>query len=133
MLVGCSSGGGVRAWHADTKRVVCDVGFEAGYPHVVGVAACPAEMSFIVAANSKPLLDPHVPAVMEERQTCVGSSSSTQVHGRLVLYNSRSFKRSAILAVPGDVGLVSVAYSSSGGQLAVGTAAGTTLLYEPSG
>jgi hypothetical protein len=120
MLIGCAAGGGVRAWHADTRRIMDSVPAEPGFPVVAAVGACPSEPTFVVAANS----------------TDSASSFSTQQQqqqpqGRLVTYNARSFKRSSVLAVPPDTGLVSLAYSSSGAQLVVGTTTGTALMYEP--
>jgi WD40 repeat protein len=32
MLIGCSGGAGVRAWHADTRRIMADVPAEPGFP-----------------------------------------------------------------------------------------------------
>jgi WD40 repeat protein len=125
MLVGCSGGGGVRAWHADTRRIMADVASEPGWPHVVALAACPSEPAFAVAANSA-LLPAQLPAAGSS-----SASTAVALTGRLAVYNGRSFKRSAVLALPDDVGLASLAYSSSGSQLVVGTAAGSVLLFEP--
>lgn len=113
MLVGCAGGGGVRAWHSDTRRILDSVPAEPGFPVVAAVAACPSEPTFVVAANNS------------------SGGSGSQVQGRLVAYNARSFKRSSVLSVPADAGLVSLAYSASGSQLLVGTVAGSALLYEP--
>lgn len=130
MLIGCSGGGGVRAWHADTRRIMADVPAEPGFPHVAALAACPSEPAFAVAANTAQL------DVFCSNSSSDSSSSAAaaaaRVSGRLAVYNGRSFKRSAVLALPDEVGLASLAYSSSGSQLVVGTAAGSALLYEPS-
>jgi len=114
MLIGCAAAGGVRAWHADTRRIMDSVPAEPGFPVVAAVAACPSEPTFVVAANSSS-----------------SSNGSQPLQGRLVTYNARSFKRSSVLNVPGDTGLASLAYNSSGSQLLVGTTAGTALLFEP--
>jgi hypothetical protein len=110
MLIGCDRAG-VRVWHADTRRVVASIPPEPGFGAVAALAACPSDPSFAVALNS--------------------SRGGAQQQGRVVLYNARSFKRSGVLGVPGDAALAWLAYSASGLQLAVGTATGAALLYEP--
>lgn len=135
MLIGCSGAGGVRAWHADTRRVMQDVAPEPGFPAVVAVAACPSEPTFVVAANNRPLppaTEPGDRAVTSSTAQPASGMGSLPLVGRLSCFNGRSFKRSAVLALPYEVGLASLAYSSNGSQLLVGTTAGSVLLYEPS-
>jgi WD40 repeat protein len=127
MLIGCTGGGGVRAWHADTRRIMADVPAEPGFPHVAALAACPSEPAFAVAANSALL-----PAQLGNSSAATTAAAAAGVSGRLAMYNGRSFKRSAVLGLPDEVGLASLAYSSSGNQLVVGSTAGSALLYEPS-
>ena len=51
MLVG-TAGKGVKAWHADTKRMVSHVRLDPAFPDVASLACSPAEPTFACASCS---------------------------------------------------------------------------------
>jgi len=228
MLIGCS-GGGVRAWHADTRRSHAACGGGAGLPSRYGARNCTCSLLHIAPAQTcmslwqpwglspdkihtapgcsmphhhmpegqaqthpieswspvGPLLTAHTqlgwqhgcswvvrhagdawpaisikPSLMLPACCCVlqwwpwlaahqsqllwwlptinrglpaataNSNGKEQINSYVVASRattSRPFKRSAVLFLPGDVGLSSMAYSSSGSQLVVGTVTGARL------
>lgn len=114
LLLGCAgAGGGVRVWHADTRRIIGDVPAEPGHPYISALAACPVEPAFAVAANSQP-----------------AGGGSSAASGRLDVYNGRTFRRSMSLSLPG-VGPPLASLAWNGGRLLAGTQTGGALLFEP--
>lgn len=52
LLIGTADGG-IKAWNADAKRVVCDLSTTAAYPSVVDLKCSPVEPIFVSAAASR--------------------------------------------------------------------------------
>jgi hypothetical protein len=98
MLVG-SAGGGVVAWHADTRRPAAQLPPEPAAPATTALAASQRDPVFLAAAaQARPGAGP--PAAAQ------GGGWGT---GRLSCWNLRSFKRVAGYAVPGEAAVVSLA------------------------
>ncbi|KAJ3682370.1 hypothetical protein LUZ60_014943 [Juncus effusus] len=52
LLIGTNDGG-IKAWNADAKRVVCDISTSKDYPSVLDLKCSPVEPIFVSAAASK--------------------------------------------------------------------------------
>jgi hypothetical protein len=121
MLLGCSGGAGVRVWHADQRRILEQVTVDTSYPVVTAVATCPSEPCFVVAAAAT------------SAGAAAGAATAAGAQGCLTIYNSRSFKRTAVYSIPGEPSLYSLAYNRSGTVLAAGSTTGRVYLLDPGG
>ncbi|KAK9808419.1 hypothetical protein WJX73_002583 [Symbiochloris irregularis] len=85
MLVG-TQGKGIKAWHADTKRMVSQVRLDAGAPDVLDLACSPTEPVFACIAGQWE----------KDRRAC----------GVLSLWNMRTFRKVHSVVLPGGMCLL---------------------------
>jgi len=101
LLLLATASGGLRAWNAEAKRLVCDSAGAPGAPRVRALRTSPGDASFAVAAGSG-----------------------------LTIWSLRAFAPQSTLPLPDDTAATALAYNHNGRLLAAGCADGTVRLFD---
>jgi hypothetical protein len=105
LLLLATPGGGLRAWSAEAKRLVCEAAPESDAGRVRALRASPADASFAVASSA----------------------------GGVALWSLRAFAPQHALPLPPGAAVAALAYNHNGRLLAAGCADGCVRLYDVGG
>ncbi|KAL3630665.1 hypothetical protein CASFOL_023649 [Castilleja foliolosa] len=117
LLIGTSDGG-IKAWNADAKRVVCDLNSAEAYPSILDLKCSPVEPIFVSAAASR--------RQGTDYFDCLGFAS-------LTVWNMRTWKAMTVLPLGNDPpAITSLSFNHNGKLLAAGAADGMIHMFDMS-